>query len=195
MPGDEERSSLPQLLTIQKLESLGASLSDVASVLHSLSAAISAGSQVSAAEREYLLARLDSIISGMNQDRRDEAEIHRRIESDIKSFEREFGNFLEDRVEINRRVTQACDDIGVLVEGWKRHEVDMGVILPQAQETLRLAREADDRSPETGIKIPVSDRALKAIYKAAITAIATATALLLLSKLLPLIASRLPAQH
>jgi hypothetical protein len=195
MPGDEERSSLPQLLTIQKLESLGASLSDVASVLHSLSAAISAGSQVSAAEREYLLARLDSIISGMNQDRRDEAEIHRRIESDIKSFEREFGNFLEDRVEINRRVTQACDDIGILVEGWKRHEVNMAVVLPQVQETLRLTREGDDRFPDTGIKIPVSDRALKAIYKAAITAIATATALLLLSKLLPLIASRLPAQH
>lgn len=191
MAGEDERG-IPQILTLQKLESLGGNMADIASVLHSLSAAISAGSQVSAAERDQLLGRLDGIIAGMNQDRRDSADIHRRLEGVLSNLDRNFADFLEDHSEAKKKLTKACDDISTLVVSWKSYEKSMETLLPQVKESLTLARENDGRDPETGKKLPISDRALSLIWKAALAAMATATALLILSKLLPLVAAKLP---
>lgn len=174
-----------QLDLQRRQDANAAAMTDITSVLHSLSAALSASSQITAAERDQVLQRLDQIIGGLNQDRRDYPEMLRRLEGNLQALQRDFSDFLDERGETMRHFHELCANTRQVLEATTTHHAKVEAIAKEVRESLQILRSGNGRNQDTGAKDPLTDRLVHRIIEATLNAFATAAALMVLAKLLP----------
>lgn len=146
-------------------------LREITTILGAVSSTLSSANQISAHERESLLARLESINLELTNGLR-------RIERFMDDLKREMGDQARGRED-------AADSLSEIQRHAETLSAQVAVIHPAVQETLKHSRKMVDRDPDTGAEISKSDKVVKALTKAFWAAVATAAVLLGLSKLLP----------
>ena len=153
-------------------------LREISSILTTISSTLTSANQISAHERESLIARLEAIESELAHERRVLAETVAKIERSVDALGKEFDGFVADRDEADEHLMEVVRRTEAIVQ----HIQNVG---PIAKECLVHARKLVGRDPDTGAEISASDRVIKAVNKAFWSAVATAVVLYMLSRLVP----------
>jgi hypothetical protein len=191
MSGDESiavlRGDLHSLRTqvSEHQQSQQSLLREIAGILHTVSSAFAASNQITSSEREHLLSRLENIYLALSQDRRDINETLRRLEQLVNDVVNDIHDVQEERKRSVALFTEQHEHFVETVANLNPHILEM-------RGHLRGMRQKDET---TGVDIPMSEKILKALFKAFWTALATATVILFLSKVIvPWVLGSKPAE-
>jgi DNA repair exonuclease SbcCD ATPase subunit len=180
MAGDESVSVLRgdlQALRSQITEhhqSQQALLRELAGILHTVSSAFAASNQITASEREHLLSRLENIYLALSQDRRDINESLRRLEQNINDVDNSVQSLHDERKR----------SVELFTEHHEQFLAEIAPLKPQVEEMRKHLRGLLQKNEITGDDLPISDRIWKVLIKALVSAFATATIILFLTKVL-----------
>jgi chromosome segregation ATPase len=147
-------------------------LRELAGIMHTVSSAFAAANQITSSEREHLLSRLENIYLALSQDRRDINETLRRLEQLVNDV----GNDVQAIQDERKR------SVELFIEQHEQFMKAMETLNPQILEMRAHLRSMRQKDETTGADLPMSEKILKALFKAFWAALATATIILFLSK-------------
>jgi chromosome segregation ATPase len=153
-------------------QSQQALLRELAGILHTVSSAFAASNQITASEREHLLSRLENIYLALSQDRRDINESLRRLEQNINDVDNSVQGLHDERKR----------SVELFTEHHEKFLEEIGRLKPRVDEMVKGLRGLRQKNEITGDDLPISDRVWKVLLQALVTAFATATIILFLTK-------------